>query len=95
MYCRIAIGGSNKCCRIPLMKIGDVEVLTLTEAAERLELERSTLFRQIKSGALKAQKSGAIWLIDARDVEKYREEHKGRHGKASPDYPHKRKGDDA
>jgi excisionase family DNA binding protein len=76
---------------MPLMKIGAMEVLTLSEAAERLELDRTTLFRQIKSGALKAQKSGAIWLIDARDVEKYRAEHKGKRGKASPDYPHKRK----
>ena len=75
------------------MKIGDVEVLTLSEAAERLDLDRTTIFRQIKAGAIKAEKSGAIWLIDAREVERYRDEHRGKHGKASPDYPHKRKND--
>ena len=73
------------------MKIGDVEVLTISEAAARLELDRTTLFRQIKAGALKAEKTGAVWLIDAREVERYREDHKGKHGYASPSYPRKRR----
>jgi excisionase family DNA binding protein len=75
------------------MKIGDVEVLTISEVAERLALDRTTIFRQIKSGAIKAEKSGAVWLVDAREVERYRTDHKGKHGKASPDYPHKEKGE--
>jgi len=77
------------------MKIGDVEVLTIHEAADRLKLDRTTIFRQIKAGAIKAEKTGAIWLIDAREVERYRDEHKGKHGKASPDYPRQIKEGDA
>lgn len=79
------------------MKIGDIEVLTISEAAERLSLDRTTLFRQIQAGVMVAEKTGSVWLIEAEEVERYREQHKGRHGFASPRHTgrHGRKPKDA
>ncbi len=63
------------------MKIGGTEVLTVHDVAERLGLDRTTLARQIRRGALKAEKSGKTWLITAEEMERYRREHKGKPGR--------------
>jgi len=71
----------------------DVEVLTVTQAAERLGLHRDTLLRQIKRGSLHAKRLGSVWTISAVEVERYRHTHQGKQGVASPDHPlHGRRG---
>jgi len=66
---------------IARMKVGGIEVLTIHDVAERLGLDRTTLARQIRRGALKAEKSGKTWLITAEEVEHYRREHMGKPGR--------------
>lgn len=71
-----------------IMKIGDVEVLTLTEAAERLGVKRNTLVQQVQKGALDATLSGHVYLVTADEVERYRAEHRGHKGSfQNPDHP--------
>ncbi len=69
------------------MKIGDTEVLTLTQAAERSGLSANTLRAQVKNGVLPATLAGKTYLVTANDLEMYVETHKGRHGVASPSHP--------
>lgn len=74
----------------------DRETLTVTQAAERLGLHRDTLLRQIAKGVLHAKRLGSIWVVTGAEVERYRREHRGKHGFASPDHPlHRRRGDRA
>ncbi len=84
------------------MKIGDVEVLTLKEAAERLGVKRNTLVQQVRKGALAATLSGSVYLVTAEEVERYKHDHRGKHvGFESATHPmhgkqgpgHRRKGD--
>ncbi len=71
----------------------DGERLTVTQAAGRLGLHRDTLLRQIAKGVLRAERLGSIWVVTGAEVERYRREHRGRHGFASPDHPlHGRRG---
>ncbi len=71
-----------------IMRIGDVEVLTLAEAAERLGVKRNTLVQQVRKGALNATLSGHVYLVTADEVERYRSDHRGRHvGFESPTHP--------
>src|SRR6476620_6642301 len=65
----------------------DEEILTVTQAAERLGLHRDTLLRQIAHGVLHARRLGSIWVVSAAEVERYRHAHRGKHGFASPDHP--------
>jgi excisionase family DNA binding protein len=63
------------------------ELLTVTQAAGRLGLHRDTLLRQIAKGVLDARRLGSIWVVSGAEVERYRREHRGKHGFASPDHP--------
>jgi excisionase family DNA binding protein len=65
----------------------DGEMLTVTQAAERLGLHRDTLLRQIAKGVLPARRLGSIWVVSGAAVERYRHTHLGKHGFASPDHP--------
>jgi excisionase family DNA binding protein len=71
-----------------MVKIGDVEVLTLAEAAERLGVKRNTLVQQVRKGALAATLSGHTYLVTADEVERYRAEHRGKRGSfQNPNHP--------
>ncbi len=72
----------------------DEELLTVTQAAERLGLHRDTLLRQIAKGVLHARRLGSIWVVTGAEVERYRREHLGKHGFASPDHPLHRRRDE-
>lgn len=68
-------------------------MLTVSQAAERLGLDRSTLLRQIARGTLHATRLGSVWVITPAEVERYRHTHLGKVGVASPDHPlHGRRG---
>jgi excisionase family DNA binding protein len=68
-------------------------MLTVSQAAERLGLDRSTLLRQITRGTLHATRLGSVWVITPAEVERYRHAHLGKVGVASPDHPlHGRRG---
>lgn len=53
--------------------------LTVLEAAERLGVTRRTLYTQIERGRIKARRAGGTWLIEPREVERYRRVSLGRH----------------
>jgi excisionase family DNA binding protein len=53
-------------------------MLTVTEAAERLGLSRSTVLNQIRAGAIRSERIGRLWVISEDEVERYRREHRGR-----------------
>jgi excisionase family DNA binding protein len=61
------------------IKDGD-EVLTLSQAAERLGVQRGTLVRQARLGRLQARLAGSVYLVTAREVERYRKEISGKPG---------------
>lgn len=63
------------------MKIGDTEVLTISQAARRLGLDRTTLVRQAKKGKLRATLTGAVYLVTVEEVERYRRENLGKPGR--------------
>jgi excisionase family DNA binding protein len=76
--------------RIPYhaaMQIGDDELLTLKQAAERIGVSHKTLQLQAKSGALKARLMGNTYLVTAADVAAYDERRKQARGFARPDHP--------
>lgn len=56
------------------------EVLSLLQAAERLDLSVRTLREQARKGVLRANKVGTMYLVKATEVERYRREHKGQPG---------------
>lgn len=62
------------------MQIGDEEVLTLAQAAERLGISYHTLRNQAANGVLKARLLGKTYLVTSSEVERYRREHLGRPG---------------
>jgi excisionase family DNA binding protein len=51
-------------------------MLTLTEAAKRLNLSPETLRWQIRNGKLKARKVGPIWTVSERETERYARENR-------------------
>jgi excisionase family DNA binding protein len=67
------------------MKIGDVEVLTLGQAAKRIGVDRTVLWRQVQRGSLKAINDGPPFLVSLEELDRYEREHKGRRG----NYDHK------
>jgi len=69
------------------MKIGDVEVFTLSEAAEKYGVVRKTLLTQIRRGNLHATLSGHIYLVTADEMIRYDEQRKQPRGFARPDHP--------
>lgn len=85
------------------MQIGDEEVLTLSQAAERLGVRRQTLAEQAKKGVLQTTLAGHAYLVTASEVERYRQKHLGKHGFAAETHPlhgkqgpgHRRKKDES
>ncbi len=86
------------------MKIGDEEVLSLKQAAERLGISRITLSEQARKGVLKASMIGRSYAVTASEVERYRREHLGQrtgfhdpthplHGKQGPGHRRKKDSD--
>ncbi|MGI8546824.1 MAG: helix-turn-helix domain-containing protein [Gemmatimonadaceae bacterium] len=70
------------------MQIGDEEVLSLKQAAERLNLSPVTLSEQARKGVLKATMIGRSYAVTASEVERYRQEHLGqRTGFQNPTHP--------
>jgi excisionase family DNA binding protein len=83
------------------MQIGDEEVLSLRQAAERLGVNAHTLAQQAKKGVLHATLIGRSYAVTASEVERYRREHLGQrtgfhdpahplHGKQGPGHRRKR-----
>ncbi len=70
------------------MKIGDTEVLSITEAAARIGVAPVTLRLQIQNGALKAEKVGGRYLVTADDLAAYDVRRKQPRGFARPDHPY-------
>lgn len=60
-------------------------MMTLTQAAESLGMSSTTLRAQAANGRLKATKLGSQWVVDEREVERYRQEHRGRLGRPRKD----------
>jgi len=67
------------------MKVGETEVLTLSQAATLLGVSRKTLVAQSAKGVLGATLTGAVYLVTRDEVERYRREHLGKQG----NYDHK------
>ncbi len=68
------------------VEAGD-EVLTLKQAAERLEMSAGTLRLQVRAGKIAATLAGKTYLVTASAVERYRVEHRGKHGFAAKTHP--------
>ena len=51
--------------------------MTLAEAAATLGIHPDTLRRQVRLGKLKARKTGPIWTVTPREVERYRRDSLG------------------
>ena len=67
--------------------------LTVTEAAKRLGLARSTVLWQIRNGVIRARRVGPIFVIATEEIERYRLEHLGKPGvKVRTDDPRLRSG---
>jgi excisionase family DNA binding protein len=69
------------------MKIGDEEVLTVNQAAERIGISPDTLQSQIRRGKIPAQRFGRQWMLTAPAIRQYIEERKGKHGFAAESHP--------
>jgi excisionase family DNA binding protein len=69
------------------MRIGDEEVLTLKQAAERIGVSHITLQQQARKGTLTAQMLGKQWVVTAADLAAYARDYKGKHGFANPNHP--------
>lgn len=55
--------------------------MTLREAAVELGVSAGVLRVQVHAGKLRARKVGPIWVVDRREVERYRRESLGRPGR--------------
>ncbi len=73
--------GRHRLLYIARMRIGDVEVITLAEAARRYGIDRTTLFRQAKAGILKAEQSGRSWLVTTLAMDEYVRDHAAAEGR--------------
>lgn len=49
-------------------------MLTTSEAAERLSVDKTTVWRMIKDGRLSAEKAGSHYRISAEEVRRHHEE---------------------
>jgi len=70
------------------MKIGDEEVLTISQAAERIGVSINTLYSQIARERIRATKFGRQWMLTAVEVRRYIEEIQGRQGFAAETHPY-------
>lgn len=55
-----------------------MNIISTTEAAERLNVTPSRVRKMIDSGRLKATKVGSVWLIDPKDLEAVKDRKVGR-----------------
>lgn len=69
------------------MKIGDVEVFTISEAAAKYGIARKTLLTQIRRGNLAATLSGHTYIVTSAEMDRYDEFRKQPRGFARPDHP--------
>lgn len=69
------------------MKIGDVEVFTISEAATKYGIARKTLLTQIRRGNLAATLSGHTYIVTSAEMDRYDEQRKQPRGFARPDHP--------
>lgn len=69
------------------MQVGDDEVLTLKQAAERLGLSPETLRLQVRGGKMQATLAGKTYLVTASEVRRYDAFRKQARGFARPDHP--------
>lgn len=69
------------------MQIGDDEVLSLKQAAERLGVRPETLAQQAKRGKLRATLVGHTYMVMGSDLAAYDELRKQARGFARPDHP--------
>lgn len=69
------------------MQIGDEEVLTLKQAAERIGVSHKTLQIQAKNGVLNARLMGNTYLVTVSALAAYDEQRKRARGFARPDHP--------
>ena len=49
----------------------DVETISLTEAAERLDVHYMTAYRYVRTGRLHATKQGGQWVVPVEEVENF------------------------
>jgi excisionase family DNA binding protein len=49
-------------------------MLSVKQVSDRLNIKQQKVLNLIKSGKLKAEKAGWIWLISEEDLEKYQKE---------------------
>ncbi len=63
------------------MEMGDDELLTLAQAAERIGISPGTLVIQARKGVLKARKMGNLYLVTLAEVRRYERENKGKPGR--------------
>jgi len=54
---------------------------TLAQAADELGVAPATLRQQIAAGRLRGHKVGPLWLVSARELERYRATSLGRPGR--------------
>lgn len=59
------------------------KMLTITQAADLLGLAPATLARQARLGKLRAEKTGPIWLVTRKEVDRYADASLGRPGRRS------------
>jgi hypothetical protein len=80
----LANGNSNSCDSAigigTVMPMRDNADMGVTEAASQCGVSPQALRHAIKSGRIKAVKSGGIWVIDAREVIRFRAARREREG---------------
>ncbi len=69
------------------MQIGDDEVLTVNQAAERIGVSVTTLYSQIQHGKIQARRFGRQWMLTASEVRRYIDEVRGKRGFAATSHP--------
>lgn len=58
-----------------------MEYMTLTQMAEKLGLKSTAALRRLcESGRIAAEKLGKTWLVEIREVERYKREQLGKRG---------------
>ncbi len=63
------------------MEMGNVVLLPLREAAQRIGVSKTTLQKQARKGVLRAILIGNQWLVTPEEADRYAHEHKGKQGR--------------
>ncbi len=53
-------------------------LLTIPQAANELDLSRQRVWLLVTQGRIKAQRTGQLWLIPRREIEKFERQMSGR-----------------